>query len=225
MRSCGRARLRAGAAAARPARSGRPAATRSRNAVARPACVDAVLGHRDDDEVGEEGAIGIEVARRDGVVEMGADDEDAPVGRDRRDRRAAPVDHDQVRVELLGAPRAGEHVREADRTRETAAAAATADRRQPRQRGGLEMVGGGVPPGTGEREQIVTVGLTSTTSGSGGPPLPIATTTTWRPRETTRATWPVTAVFPTRLPVPITASEGVPIGSKRGGSSRKSAPS
>ena len=36
---------------------------------------------------------------------------------------------------------------------------------------------------------------------------------------------PVTAVLPTRLPVPITASEGLPTGSNRGGSSRKSAPS
>ena len=36
--------------------------------------------------------------------------------------------------------------------------------------------------------------------------------------------WPATAVFPTRLPVPITASAGRENGSKRTGSKRKSAP-
>ena len=35
----------------------------------------------------------------------------------------------------------------------------------------------------------------------------------------------MTAVFPTRFPVPITASAGSPIGSDRGGSKRKSGPS
>ena len=34
----------------------------------------------------------------------------------------------------------------------------------------------------------------------------------------------MTAVFPTRFPVPITATAGSPIGSDRGGSKRKSGP-
>ncbi len=37
----------------------------------------------------------------------------------------------------------------------------------------------------------------------------MATTTTRRSRASTRATWPVTAVLPTRFPVPITATDGV----------------
>ena len=45
-----------------------------------------------------------------------------------------------------------------------------------------------------------------------------------RSRASTRATCPATAVFPTRFPRPITASEGVPTGSSGGGSKRKSAP-
>ena len=62
-----------------------------------------------------------------------------------------------------------------------------------------------------------TVGRTCTVSGSGGPPRPIATTTTLRDRASERATWPVTAVFPTRFPVPITASVGTSTGSIGGG--------
>ena len=46
-----------------------------------------------------------------------------------------------------------------------------------------------------------------------------------RPRRAARATWPVTAVLPTRFPVPMTASDGRPNGANDGGSKRKSAPS
>ena len=53
-----------------------------------------------------------------------------------------------------------------------------------------------------------TDGGRSITSGSAGPPRPIATATTVRSRESSRATCALTAVFPTRLPVPITATEG-----------------
>ena len=62
-----------------------------------------------------------------------------------------------------------------------------------------------------ERESAISssiVGGVATSSGSAGPPRPIATTTTLRSRASSRATWPVTAVFPTRLPVPITAIDG-----------------
>ena len=61
-------------------------------------------------------------------------------------------------------------------------------------------------------------------SGSGGPPRPIATTTSSRCGESSRARWPVTAVFPTRFPVPTTEIDGPSNGSNEGGSSRKSAP-
>ena len=46
------------------------------------------------------------------------------------------------------------------------------------------------------------------TSGSGGPPRPIARTTTCPRAPAYGPTWPVTAVFPTRLPVPTIASDG-----------------
>src|SRR5579884_1922835 len=69
-----------------------------------------------------------------------------------------------------------------------------------------------------------TVGGVSTSSGSGGPPRPIATTTTRRSRASSRARCAVTAVFPTRFPVPITEIDGRSKGSSRGGSKRKSAP-
>ena len=53
----------------------------------------------------------------------------------------------------------------------------------------------------------------------------MATTTTRRVRDVRRARYPVTAVFPTRLPVPMMARDGVSTGVKTGGSRRKSAPS
>ena len=188
--------------------------------------LDAVLGHRDDDEIGEQGAVRVEVAGRDRCVLVRADDEDPAVGGDRRDRGAAPVEHDQVGLELLREPHAREHVRDPDRAREAAAAAPAADRRQAGERRRLEVVGRGVAPGAGELEQV----------GHGRPDLDdlglgrARRAPSPRRRRAGRArasapTWPVTAVLPTRFPVPITATEGVAIASKRGGSSRKSAPS
>ena len=68
--------------------------------------------------------------------------------------------------------------------------------------------------------------LAATSSGCSGPPRPIATITTSRPlSRSSRAVCPATAVFPTRLPVPITATAGIEIGSRGGGLSSKSAPS
>ncbi len=69
-----------------------------------------------------------------------------------------------------------------------------------------------------ERESSIsasTVGGTVITSGSGGPPRPIATTTTSCSAESSLARCPVTAVFPTRFPVPTTAIEGSAKGSSR----------
>src|SRR5262249_51129105 len=62
-----------------------------------------------------------------------------------------------------------------------------------------------------------------TSSGSAGPPRPIATMTTRRSAARMRATCPATAVFPIRLPSPITASDGVPTGSSRGGAEGETA--
>src|SRR5512132_2553071 len=52
----------------------------------------------------------------------------------------------------------------------------------------------------------------------------MATTTTSRSRASRRATWPVTAVLPTRLPVPTIDSDGRENDASGGGSNRKSGP-
>ena len=226
-RSCGRARRRADAGAAPPARRARRAASSSRERRAPGlACVDAVLGHRDDDEVGEQRAVRVEVAGRDGRVLVRADDEDAPVGGDRRDRRAAAVEHDQVRVELLGEPRRPRRrsrARPRPRARRRSGGSRrSAARSAPRSRGGRRRRGG--------RRESARAGRRPSAGPRRARARPARRAPSRRRRRggrarATRATCPVTAVFPTRLPVPITAIEGVPIGSKRGGSSRKSAPS
>ena len=82
-------------------------------------------------------------------------DEDPRVRLDRRQRGAAAVEHEQLRVELRGELRALENVRGERSAREPSARAATADRRNTRERRRLEMVGCGVPAGAGEREQVV----------------------------------------------------------------------
>jgi len=56
--------------------------------------------------------------------------------------------------------------------------------------------------------RAATSGGDSISSGSGGPPRPIVTTTTSRVRERSPARCAETAVLPTRLPVPITATAG-----------------
>ena len=187
--------------------------------------IDAVLGHRHDHEICQERAVRIEISGRDRVILMRADDEDAAFGRDRRQRGATPVEHDQVGIEILRDPRACEDVRDADGAGETAAATPAADRRQPGECRRLEVVGGCVTPRAREREQVGHGRPNFDDLRRGRPPRPIATTTTRLSCAITRATWPVTAVLPTRLPVPITATDGVLIASKRGGSSLKSAPS
>ena len=164
-----------------------------------------------DDEIGEQRAVRVQVAGRDGRVLVGADDEDPAVGGDRRDRGAAAVEHDQVGVELLREPGARER-----RWRvPTAPASPPPQRRQP-------TVGRPVSaavsrwsdaawrPGAREREQVGDRRPHLDELGLGGPAAPhrddddaaVA-------RERREPTWPVTAVLPTRLPVPITASDGV----------------
>ena len=134
--------------------------------------LDPVLGHRHHDQIREQGTVRVEVAGRDGRVLVRSDDENPAVGGDRRDRSAAPVEHDQVGPELLREPDAGEHVRDPDRTREPSAAATAADRRQAGQRRRLEVVGRGVAPVAGEREQVGHRGPDLDDLGPGGPSAP-----------------------------------------------------
>ena len=119
-----------------------------------PGVIDTVLGHRHDDEIREERAVRIQIPGRDRMILVRADDEDAALGRDRRQRSATAVEHDQVGTELLGDPRAREDVRDADRPGEPTAATPAADGRQPGQGRRLEVVGGRVTPRAGELEQV-----------------------------------------------------------------------
>ena len=105
--------------------------------------------------------------------------------------------------------------------RRTAGSRRSRLRRAPRSRD--DRTPHAVPPARARRAHS-TVGGTTTISGSAGPPRPIATTTTRRSARASRARRPVTAVFPTRFPVPTTATDGTSNGSTRGGSNRKSAP-
>ena len=94
-----------------------------------------------------------------GHVRIGGavDDEDPAGGGDGRDRRAAAVEEHELGRELDREPRSLVHVRDGDRTGETAAAAPAADRLDPGQRSGLEVVGGGVAAAARELEQRLDV--------------------------------------------------------------------
>ena len=161
-----------------------------------------------DDQVRDQPPVGVEVR---GEVVARTGDEDPPVGCDRRDRRTAAVEDDDLGTVLLGEAGPLEHVRDEGPAGEPAAGAAAADRRHARDGGDLEMVGGGVATRAREREQLVDPGGLATSSGVGGPPRPIVTTTTSCVRESRRARCAESAVFPTRLPVPITAIAGTSI--------------
>ena len=82
-------------------------------------------------------------------------DEDPCVHLDGRQRGAATVEYEQLRVELRSEPRAFEHVRPERSAREPSPRSAAADRRDTGERGGLEMVGGGVPARARECDQVV----------------------------------------------------------------------
>ena len=160
-------------------------------------------------------------------VVLGADDEHAAVDLDRRDRGAARVEDDDVRPARGGEPRALEHVRDEHLAGEPAARAAAADRRHAVDRGGLEVVGGRVPARRARaRRGRRPTAADSTTSGSGGPPRPIATTTTSWSRASSRAR----CAGDRRLPDALAASRsprssgGRSNAAYRGGSKRKSAP-
>ena len=104
------------------------------------------------DEVRDEHAVRVEVRAR---VLPGPDDEHARIDRHRWDRGPAAVEDDQVRPPLLGeldpAPQVGgQHV-----AGQPSAGAPAADRRHAGQGGGLQVVGGRVPAGAGDVEQLV----------------------------------------------------------------------
>ena len=182
-----------------------------------------VLGHRDDHEIGDAGAVCVEVARRDVDRLRRRRDEHEPVGGDRRQSCAAPVEQDEPAPSRLRPP--------PSTTFDTATAPASPppQRRQPTvvtpATTAVSRWSDGVSPSRDSWSRDSTVGRTTTTSGSGGPPRPIATTTVRRVAARRRAMCPVTAVLPTRLPVPITPSVGTSTSAAGGGSNRKSGPS
>ena len=184
-----------------------------------------VLAHRHDDDVGAKEPNAFEVAGRDGRVLVPAHDDDRPVGRDRRKCGAAAVEDDEIGAELERDPGAGSDVRGERRPR-------PARRRS-----------GGSRPSRPRRAQPSRDGRTRRgvrCAKARGAPRPSAEprSSPARPArrapsrrrrrvargERSRARWPVTAVLPTRFPVPTTAIDGSSNGSSSGGSRRKSAP-
>ena len=118
-----------------------------------------------------------------------------------------------------------EHVRRRDGAGQPAARAAAADRGHtgdaPPSRGGPRPHGARPATARRARGRSAAVRPAPARRARRGP-------SRRRPRErsrwSSRARWPVTAVFPTRLPVPITAIDGRSNASSCGGSNRKSAP-
>ena len=174
-----------------------------------------------------QGAVGVEVAGRDAHVLMRADDEDAAVGGDGRQRRAAPVEEDQVGLER------GRQPRRPPSTFETATAPASPppQRRQPTV---------GTPatsavsrwseaawrPAPRELEEVVDRRPHArSTSGSGGPPRPIATTTTAARRARAAREVARDGRLADALAGADHRERRRSTGTKRGGSKRKSAPS
>ena len=116
---------------------------------------DGGLGHGQHDEVREAQPVRVQVAGRDARILVPADDDHRPIRRDRRQRGAASVEDDDVRLELDRQPRALDDVRGRDASCEPAAAAPAPDRRDADQRGRLEMVGGRVTPRPRELDERV----------------------------------------------------------------------
>src|SRR6185437_11403214 len=101
---------------------------------------------------GDENAIRVETGTR---VVAAVRDEDPCVHLDGRQRGAATVEYEQLRVEFRCKPRTCEDVRRERSAGEPSPRAPAADRRDAGERGGLEVVGSGMPAGTGERDQVV----------------------------------------------------------------------
>ncbi len=164
-----------------------------------------------DDEVGDEHAVGIEP--RADVLGAGRD-ENAAVGGDGRDRRAAAVEDDELRRRAplpTGLPRRRSSSQPGRRARRRSGGSRSCGLRSARpSRGGRRRRA--VPIGTAP------AGCQASARPRSAPARP-GRRGPWRrrrrsrSRESTRASWPVSAVFPIRLPVPITASDGRPNGS------------
>jgi hypothetical protein len=60
----------------------------------------ALLGHRQDDQVRDQDPVGVQVAGDQLRILVAARHEEPSVGRDRRDRGAAAVEEDELRLEL-----------------------------------------------------------------------------------------------------------------------------
>ena len=148
----------------------------------------ALLGHRHHDEVCEQEPVRVQIPADNCRILMSSDDDDGAIGGDRRQRRAAPVEEHEVGSKADGDARSVSDVRGSDGSCEPSTAPPTANGRHPDESGGLEVIRCGMSPRSRERDERVDVGGTVTTSGSGGPPLPIATTTTRRSTARSRAT-------------------------------------
>ena len=163
-----------------------------------------------DDEVRDEDAVRVE-PRAD--VLSARRDENAAVGGDGRDGGAAAVEDDEVGRELLGQAGSRSDVRARDLAGQPSAAAPAADRANSGQRRRLQVVGGGVTSRSGQLQQAVERRRSLDQLRLGGAAAAHRDDDESRSRESTRASWPVSAVFPIRLPVPITASDGSENGS------------
>src|SRR5262245_37859512 len=84
---------------------------------------------------------------------MASHDCDRPVGGDRRQRGTASVEHDELGVELDRSPRSLRDVGHGDVARQPTPATSATDGRHPDERRGLEVVGGGVPPGSRQLDE------------------------------------------------------------------------
>ncbi len=105
-----------------------------------------------DDEIGDEPPIGVEVRAE---VVARADHEHTTVGRDRRDRRAAAVEDDDVGAALHGEARTFVHIRHERLPGEPAAGTAAADGDDAGHGRDLEVVGGGVAAGACEGDELL----------------------------------------------------------------------
>ena len=206
----------AGRGAAPSRRPARPAATSSRTARGDLLVVRVGLGHREHDEVGEQQPVGVQVAGRDGRILVRADDEHAPPVA--TGGSAAPLPSKTTSSgPRLSARRAPSSTFETT----TAPASPPPQRRQPTvstpaERGGLEVVGGRVAAGARELDERLDGRRHPNDLRLGRPAAPHRDDddAPVLGRGGARRS-PVTAVFPTRFPVPTTASDGSANGRER----------
>ena len=156
----------------------RTPATRSRTSAA---VGERRLAHRQHDEVRHQQAVGAEIAGHV-LGRLGRPgDAERRVGGHRRRHGAAALEDGQRRPGTLDQRQRGGHVGVEGGSGHAAAAAAAADGRHAGEDRVLEAVGRRVPAGPRGGEQVGGIRARrarGTISGSGGPPRPMATTTT-----------------------------------------------